>query len=154
MADDLYQELILEYSKKQNNRGSLGAQAEHAHLRNPFCGDDIQLWVEFDGEKVKDVKFSGYGCLISQAAASMMADMAKGKTVEEVAQLSSDFRSLIKGEISDEAEERIGDLIALGGVRKAPARIRCAYLAFEALEQLLKDKVKNAILQEEPAGED
>lgn len=140
MGDELYQELILEHSRSQNNRGALGEGAAHCHLRNPFCGDDIQLWIDFDGEQIKELKFSGYGCMISQAAASMMAEVAQGKTLAEVQQLAKDFQLLMRGQASEEVEQRVGDLIALAGVRKAPARIRCAYLAFEALEQLLKEK--------------
>jgi len=141
--DDLYQELILDHSRRETNRGALGAGACHTHLRNPFCGDDIKLWVQFDGDRIRKVRFSGMGCLISQAAASMMAELAEGRTLEQVQQLSHDFRTLLDGRAHEDVHDRIGDLVALGGVRRVPARIRCALLAFEALERLVGEEIKS-----------
>jgi len=132
MFDDLYQEIILDHSRRPQHRGALGEEASHTHLHNPFCGDDIHLWLEFDGERVKKIRFSGMGCLISQAAASMMSELIEGKSVSEAEQVSQDFHKLLHGAEEQARSERIGDLVALGGVRRVPARIRCALLAFES----------------------
>ena len=140
MFEDLYDELILDHSNSPRNRGALGDGAHQAHLHNPLCGDEIKLSVSFDGEKLSDIKFDGVGCAISQAAASMMTELVQGATIEELQSLANDFSELLKGNASDATREKLGELAALEGVKNYPLRIRCAYLVFEALERILKDR--------------
>lgn len=139
MEDDLYQELIIEHAKHPKNRGELGAQSKQVSLNNPLCGDEITIFVSVTGGKIQDIKFSGQGCMISQAAASMLSDRVIGQPVESVEAVKQLFQALIQGrEMPEQAESELGDLSALKGIQKYPVRFRCALLPFEALEKALK----------------
>lgn len=139
--DDLYQELILDHYRKPRNRGPLEKPDRSVELNNPLCGDMISVDLKLAGDRVEDVHFHGQGCSISQASASMMTVLLKGKTVAEAAALTKDFKAMMRGEGSFEAAaERIGDLVALSGVMKFPARIKCATLAWNALQLALEGK--------------
>ncbi len=136
---DLYQQVILDHSRQPRNFGELGAEAVHVHGDNPSCGDEIDLWVHFgeDG-KVADIRFSGQGCAISQASASMMTVKVKGKPRAHVEELLTSFRGLVLGQDLPE-NEALGELQLLEGVQKFPQRVKCAMLAWRALEQALGD---------------
>lgn len=141
--DDLYQELILDHSKRPRNFGELdGCDCVHVHGDNPSCGDEIDLHVRFGPEKVEEIKFTGSGCAISQASASMMTLKLKGKERGEAERLMRLFHDQVAG-TPDEAvgpgPRELGDLNVLSGVRKFPQRVKCAMLAWRAFEQALEE---------------
>ena len=138
--DELYQEIILESSRSEANRGDLEhiADAKHELVFNPLCGDNIDLWIVVTDGKIQEVKFSGQGCAISQASASLMSDLIRGKSVDELAAVVTDFQTLLNSEPDEDCRDRLGQLVALEGVKKFPVRMRCAMLSFEALKRLLK----------------
>ena len=135
--DELYQEVLLDHSKRPRNFGEIAEGAVHVHGDNPSCGDEIHLHVRFapDGS-VEDVKFTGQGCAISQASASMMTLKLKGRSRAEAVETMHAFHGLIAGEPGEPARA-LGDLRVLGGVRKFPQRVKCAMLAWRAFEQAL-----------------
>jgi len=151
--DELYQELILDHSKRPRNFGELttdAGDAVHVHGDNPSCGDEIHLHVRFvrsgaDPEKVEEIKFTGHGCAISQASASMMTLKLKGKPRTDAERLMGLFKERITGSEQSEAAadpgpRELGDLNVLKGVRKFPQRVKCAMLAWRAFEQALQER--------------
>jgi nitrogen fixation NifU-like protein len=142
--EDLYREIILDHYRSPRNRGELPVPpALHAEGHNPLCGDEVDVYLQLDGDTVGDVKVNGQGCSISQSSASMMSQAVKGKTVPEVRALVKRFKGLmsIPGEDGDAEEPDLdvplGDLEALQGVVKFPVRIKCATLAWNTLTQAL-----------------
>ena len=138
---DLYQEIILEHNKSPRNFKRLEQPAHRAEGYNPLCGDRCQVYIEMDGDAIKEITFQGSGCAISRASASMMTQMVKGKSKEEAAKLFEQFHDLVTGEKS--AEEKAGELGKLkvfSGVSKFPARVKCATLAWHTLQSALADK--------------
>lgn len=136
----LYQELILDHYRRPRNKGTLANADASVEMKNPLCGDEICLQVAFDGDTVSDLKFSGRGCSISQASASMMTQMIKGKPREEIDQIRNQFRDLLLGEPNARPDEKLGALRSLSGVTKFPARVKCALLAWNALETALAER--------------
>ena len=136
--EELYQEVILDHSRKPRNFGELADAAVRVHGDNPACGDEIHLGVKFgpDGS-LQDIKFSGHGCAISQASASMMTMKLKGKSRDETMSMLHAFHNLVTTEAND-APKTLGDLRLMKGVRKFPQRVKCAMLAWRALEQALQ----------------
>ena len=136
--EELYQEVILDHSRRPRNFGELADAAVRVHGDNPSCGDEIDLGVKFGADgSVDEIKFSGHGCAISQASASMMTAKLKGKSRDEASSMLRAFESMILGNGND-APQRLGDLRLLAGVRKFPQRVKCAMLAWRALEQALQ----------------
>jgi nitrogen fixation NifU-like protein len=136
--DDLYRRVIMDHYQKPRNRGKLDeAEGLIINLNNPTCGDSISLSLKLEEGKVVDAKFLGEGCSISMSSASMMTEAVKGKTVEEALALSQVFSDMMQGKEIDESYD-LGDIEALQGVAKFPARIKCATLAWKALEQGIK----------------
>ncbi|GLV13530.1 iron-sulfur cluster assembly scaffold protein NifU [Alicyclobacillus hesperidum] len=131
--DDLYRQVIMDHYQHPRNQGQLADDAIAVDLRNPSCGDEIRLQMLVEDGVVKDVRFRGSGCSISMASASMMTDAIKGKTISEALHLAHTFRGMMKGEPADLDE--LGELESLQGVSKFPARIKCATLAWQALER-------------------
>lgn len=135
--EELYQQLIIDHFKKPRCYGQLENPSAQCALYNPLCGDRISLSISLNGGKVNEIAFSGHGCSISQAAASMMSELLKGKSIEEVKELSRLYQSMIKGEKSGDELVVLGDSVALQGVRKFSARIKCAMLAWEAVDRAI-----------------
>jgi nitrogen fixation NifU-like protein len=133
----LYQEMILDHYRRPRNKGTLENADASVEMKNPLCGDEITLQVAFDGGSVSDLKFSGRGCSISQASASMMTQLVKGKRKEEIDAIRKQFRELMLGDSSAADDPRLGSLRALSGVARFPARVKCALLAWNALESAL-----------------
>jgi nitrogen fixation protein NifU and related proteins len=133
--DDLYRQVILDHYQHPRNQGELDG-AVSVDLRNPSCGDEITLQLLLDGDVVKDVRFRGSGCSISMSSASMMTEAVKGRTVDEALELMDLYRGMVKG--VDVDTEKLGDLEALQGVSKFPARFKCATLAWNAFEKAMK----------------
>ena len=136
----LYQEMILDHYRRPRNKGALEKADATVEMKNPLCGDEITLQVAFEGNCVCDLRFSGRGCSISQASASMMTQLVKGKSGEEIDSLRKQFRDLMLGNASTADESRLGSLRALSGVARFPARVKCALLAWNALETALAQK--------------
>ena len=138
----LYQELILDHYRKPRNKGALEGATRSAVMKNPLCGDEVALHVKVEGDKLSDVRFSGRGCSISQASASMMTQLVKGKSANEIAELRTTFRDLVMGTTpgDDKATGKLGSLRALAGVSRFPARVKCALLAWNALETAMSDQ--------------
>ncbi|GIO23707.1 Fe-S cluster assembly sulfur transfer protein SufU [Oceanobacillus sp. J11TS1] len=131
--DTLYRQVIMDHYKNPRNRGSLEKESVTVDMNNPTCGDRIQLQLDVQDGIVKDAKFQGEGCSISMASASMMTQAIKGMEVEEALHMSEDFSKMMLGEEID--SEEMGDIEALQGVSKFPARIKCATLAWKAMEK-------------------
>ncbi len=130
--DELYQEVIMDHYARPRNKGRLEHPDIDRELANPVCGDVIRVQVALDGGRVGDVRFSGKGCSISQASASMMTELIKGRTLDEARGLIERFLAMMKGEPGDYGALR--DLQALQGVSRYPVRIKCATLAWHVLE--------------------
>ena len=151
--EDLYREIILDHYRNPRNRGELPVPpSTRVEGFNPLCGDEIVVYLDVDGDVVRDVRIGGQGCSISQSSASMMSAAVKGKTLDEVRALSRAFKALMSihesrlegdGDGDDLAAElegvRLGDLEALQGVVKFPVRIKCATLAWTTLAQALDE---------------
>lgn len=136
--EELYQELILEHARHPRNLGDLPAADRHVHGNNPMCGDEITLHVKFgpDGG-VEDVRFTGNGCSICMASASLLTQKVKAQSAAGAAALAKAFSAMLLSEQEITPDPRLGDLRALAGVRKFPLRVKCATLAWHALEQAL-----------------
>jgi nitrogen fixation NifU-like protein len=134
--DDLYQEVILNHYKNRRNRGTLDAPTIAVDHNNPLCGDQMHLEVLIDGDHLVDVAYTGDGCSISQASASMMSEVVKGQSTAEALTLVEHFRRVMHG-AEEPDEDRLGDAVALGGVAKFPARIKCALLSWMALKDAI-----------------
>lgn len=137
----LFQELILDHYRKPRNKGVLENPSVTISMHNPVCGDEIELFLEMDGERVRAVRFAGHGCSISQSSASMMTQATGGRSVPDLHELIALFKSLMHGSPAAATDRRLGDLRALQGVAKFPVRIKCALLAWNALEEALKTYV-------------
>lgn len=138
--EELYQQVILDHSKRPRNYGPLEGPAVHVQGDNPSCGDEIQLHVRFGAEgSVEDIRFTGVGCAISQASASMMTLKLKGKPRADAEALLRAFTRIVTTEEETEAPRQLGDLRLLAGVRKFPQRVKCAMLAWRAFEQALEE---------------
>lgn len=130
----LYQEVILDHYKNPHNYGSLPG-ARLIHEENPSCGDQIDLQLIVENNRIQAIKFTGQGCAISRASASMMTDVVEGKTVDEAQHLIAEFQEMLVN--GTETPDELGDLEALQGVRQFPVRVKCATLAWHALQALL-----------------
>jgi nitrogen fixation protein NifU and related proteins len=133
LLDQLYKELILEHYKHPRNKGVLENSLMEEGI-NPSCGDEVKLFLNVKDNVVREVKFIGEGCAISQASASMMTEVIKGKSLEDVAALTRHFKAMIHGEAP---ADELGDLKMLQGISKLHARVKCATLAWVTLEQAL-----------------
>jgi nitrogen fixation NifU-like protein len=127
----LYQEIILDHYRKPRNKGE---------MKNPLCGDEITLHVRFGENSIEDLGFSGRGCSISQASASMMTQILKGQPLESADVLRNRFRDMVMGDATAADDSSLGSLRALSGVARFPARVKCALLAWNALETALEGR--------------
>jgi nitrogen fixation protein NifU and related proteins len=133
IAESMYQELILEHYKHPQGRGLREPYDTEVHHVNPTCGDEVTMRVKVDGDQVLDVSYDGQGCSISQAAASVLHELATGATVETTLAVVDEFTRLMQGRGQVEANEDVlGDAVAFAGVAKFPARVKCALLAWMA----------------------
>ncbi len=144
--DELYREVILDHYRNPRNRTPIAASDAHADGHNPLCGDEVSIDVHFEDGKVVDVSVVGRGCSISQSSGSMMSEAIKGKTREEIEELTARFKAMMDidaagdaGLDPDRPGAALGDLEALQGVRKFPVRIKCANLAWTTLAEALQN---------------
>jgi nitrogen fixation NifU-like protein len=138
----LYQQLILDHYRNPRNKGDLPEKTVEIHMANPVCGDEIRLQLRVEDDRILDARHVGHGCSISQAAVSMMTNLIKGKELSEAEALARRFTDMMHGDEEPARDEEMGDLRALQGVSKFPVRIKCALLAFDALQEAIK-KTRN-----------
>ncbi|HUI31297.1 MAG TPA: SUF system NifU family Fe-S cluster assembly protein [Candidatus Acidoferrales bacterium] len=143
---DLFTEIILDHYQHPHNHGVIEDATQNSRGYNESCGDDIEITVLVKNGIVEDAKFSGAGCSISQASASIMTDLVKGKSLDEVRRIAEKFYAMVKGAQSENGNEsdveELGDAVALRGVSKFPVRVKCATLSWHTLEEAFKTKEK------------
>ncbi len=146
--DDLYKEIILDHYRSPRNQGELEPPAHRCEGFNPLCGDEVIVFVSLINQKIEEIKIGGQGCSISQASASMMTEIIKGKSVSEAEEIIHAFKEMmdiyeseLSGKETDGTSSSIdlGDLEALQGVVKYPVRIKCATLAWNTLTQSINE---------------
>ena len=129
--NELYQEVILDHSRKPRNFHVLPGANRSAEGNNPLCGDRFRVFLKLENDVIKEISFQGSGCAISKASASMMTDQLKGKTVDEAEKLFAQYQQMIMTGPVD--EEAMGKLRAFSGVRQFPMRVKCAILSWHAM---------------------
>lgn len=137
--DTLYRQVIMDHYKNPRNKGVLDDSSLTINMNNPTCGDRIQLSLKIENGIVVDAKHEGEGCSISMSSASMMTQAIKGKKTEDALKLAQTFSDMMQGKDVD-TDEDLGDIEALHGVCKFPARIKCATLAWKAMEKGIEEK--------------
>ncbi|HEY1266934.1 MAG TPA: SUF system NifU family Fe-S cluster assembly protein [Candidatus Binatia bacterium] len=142
---DLYQETILDHNKRPRNFKKLENANRSADGYNPLCGDKVKVYLRVEDGRVQDLSFEGSGCAISKASASVMTESLKGKSVEEVETIFRRFRDLVMGKAGD--ADDLGKLVVFSGVCEFPTRVKCATLAWHALQAALQDS-KGAVSTE------
>jgi nitrogen fixation protein NifU and related proteins len=139
---ELYQDIILDHGRHPRNFRPIEQPTHTAKGHNPLCGDRVTVYLTIDGDKIADISFEGRGCAISTAAASLMTEVLKGKTLAEAQALFAQFRAKVTGgkvgAVAEELEEDAERLDPLTGVKAYPARVKCATLPWHAFEAALK----------------
>ena len=134
---ELYQQVILDHNKNPRNFHQMADATRHVEGYNPLCGDHYTIFVRTEGDKIEDVSFTGNGCAISKASASVMSSTVKGKSKEETENLFHTFHRLVTGDASGLSAADLGRLAAFSGVSEFPARVKCATLAWHTLKSAL-----------------
>ena len=138
---DLYQEVILDHNKNPRNFREIENADKHADGNNPLCGDKIKVYAMVEDDIVTDVAFTGSGCAISKASASIMTQTLKGKTVKDAEILFDEFHKMVTGKLDIESDENnLGKLRIFAGVLEFPARVKCASLSWHTINAALHDK--------------
>lgn len=142
-VDDLYREVILDHFKSPRNQGKLHSPSVSNQGANPLCGDEIEISALLSKGVIEDLKFEGHGCAISQASASMMTEVVKGKTIEEALAITARFKGMLipdgQKEGADTKPIDLGDLEALEGVKRYAARVKCATLSWNTFAEALQN---------------
>lgn len=146
MVHDLYQEIILDHSKRPRNCHPMDDANRKAEGYNPLCGDKLKLFLKMENDVVKDVSFVGSGCAISTASASLMTESMKGKTREEALRAMEKFHDLLTTD--SPVTQELGKLVVFCGVRDYPARVKCATLAWHTLKSALNGAVEEPVSTE------
>jgi nitrogen fixation NifU-like protein len=150
---ELYQDIILDHGRKPRNFHKMEHPSHFAHGHNPLCGDRVTVFLEIEGDKIKDVSFEGRGCAISTASASLMTEVLKGKTLAEAEELFKAFHAEVTGgdipPVEDKLQDDFDRLAPLEGVKAYPTRVKCATLAWHAFEAALKDGAVGATVKTE-----
>jgi len=137
MLNDLYRQTIIDHNKRRRNYCELqGEDVIKVHYKNPTCGDVMTLYIRLENDRIKDVSFLGEGCSISMASSSMMTELIKGKSLEDVASLRNHAEKLIR--TGETANSDLGDWLSLEGVHKLKARHNCALMPWQAYDKMLK----------------
>ena len=139
--EDLYKEVILDHYRTPRNKGRLDPHDIALERNNPLCGDELELFLKFDGETLEGIAFEGKGCSISQASASMMTEKVKALSVKDAGEMAESIKRMMAGE-EDGSVEELGDLVSLKGVVKYPVRIKCALLSWNTLLEALEESGK------------
>ena len=147
MVHELYQETILDHSKRPRNCHAMADADRKAEGFNPLCGDKLKLYVKMDGDIVRDASFEGSGCAISTASASLMTESLKGKSRQEALKLLDKFHELLTTDTP--VSKDLGKLVVFCGVRDYPARVKCATLAWHTLKSALTADVPEPVVTTE-----
>ena len=140
---ELYQELIIDHSKRPRNFRVLESANRKAEGYNPLCGDKVTVYVDMDGDRLTNIGFEGKGCAISTASASVMTETIKGKSLAEVEALFEVFHNLVTGKPPAGGKTpELGKLAVFSGVSEFPARVKCATLVWHTLHAALKDSAE------------
>lgn len=137
----LYQELIIDHGTHPRNCGSLANANKHAEGFNPLCGDKVHLYLQITNQEIEKASFTGAGCAISVASASLMTEALIGKTLNEALTLAQAFKALLTSEQQPTLLD-LGKLAAFAGVKAFPARVKCATLAWHTLEAAIEEEAK------------
>ena len=156
MSDDLrelYQDIILDHGRHPRNFHALEHPTHLARGHNPLCGDRVTIFLVIEGERIADVSFEGRGCAISTAAASLMTEVLKGKSIEEARRLFAQFHAKVTGTPAEELPEALQEdaerLEPLTGVKAYPVRVKCATLPWHAFEAALKSGIDGVTVKTE-----
>jgi nitrogen fixation NifU-like protein len=140
---DLYQDVVMDHKRAPRHFGTLPEATHRARGRNPSCGDDVQVALDVAQGRIRDIRFSGQGCAICIASASLMSEAVHGQELDFARGLQQRFRGVLTGAIEPE-DAALGKLVSLAGVRNYPSRIKCALLGWHALMQALDEKPAHA----------
>jgi nitrogen fixation NifU-like protein len=143
---DLYQEVILDHCKHPRNFRELPACTCSAQGRNPLCGDQLKLYLQLDGDVIRDASFVGSGCCISKASASLLTESIKGRKTSEVQPMFDKVHDMV---MTGEMKSDVGKLAVFAGVHKFPARVKCAILAWHALLSAVKGQGERPVTTED-----
>ena len=146
---DLYAEVVMDHNRRPRNLKRIEGADRTAEGFNPLCGDQISLFVDLgEGESIEDIGYTAMGCAISKAAASMMSEAVKGRSLHDARRVVSEFRRLLTTDVGDDFDyDLLGDLEILEGVSNYPTRIKCATLPLHTLASALDDD-KSAVSTE------
>ncbi len=133
---ELYQSVILDHNRKPRNFGELPGASHDAHGKNPLCGDEVHVELVMDGDIIRNVRFTGHGCAISKASASLMTAAVKGMSRVEAEALFERFHALVLGQGGSD-DKNLGQLVVFSGVSRFPVRVKCASLAWHTLKAAL-----------------
>jgi len=136
--EELYKEVILDHYRTPRNKGRLDPHDVKLERNNPLCGDEIELFVKFEGETLAGISFDGKGCSISQASASMMSERVQDLSVKDATELAETIKAMMAGEEEGDPDV-LGDLVSLKGVVKYPVRIKCALLGWNTLVEAIEE---------------
>jgi nitrogen fixation NifU-like protein len=139
--DELYKEVILDHYRDPRNKGRVDPHDIALERNNPLCGDELELFLRFDGDTLEAVGFEGKGCSISQASASMMTEKIQSIPIKDAVTLADSIKKMMAGEEEGDHDE-LGDLVSLKGVVKYPVRIKCALLSWNTLLEALEESGK------------
>lgn len=137
---DLYQQVIIDHSQHPHNCCVCESANHIKDGYNPLCGDKLTLYVKEENGVITDASFQGSGCAIFMASASMMTDVIKGKTVEEIKKIYQDFHVLVTSGDMTEIPKEVGKLAVFAGVSEFPLRVKCATLPWHTLKEIMNDK--------------
>lgn len=137
--NSLYSEIIMEHNRSTHNKGTLENPTVSERGYNPSCGDDLNIDFILEDEIIKDAKFKGYGCAISQASTSIMIDLVKGLTIKEAMGLTAIFLRMIQKDATDVEIEKLEEAVAFQNISNMPARVKCAVLPWHTLKESLKN---------------
>ena len=156
--DSMYQQIILDHYKRPQHRGLQEEFDAEVHHVNPTCGDEVTLRVSLDGDRVKELSWTGEGCSISQASTSVMSGLVVGKPIDEALQLQQKFLALMQSqgqaELTDADEDELDDAVAFEGVSKYPARVKCALLGWMAMKSAVAEAGwRDGTMDSDDAGE-
>ncbi len=135
--EQLYQDMIIDHNKNPRQFKVLDEASNRSHGLNPLCGDDYWVYVDLKDNIIADISFQGDGCAISKSSGSLMTSTLRGKTIEEAVRLKDSFLNLVTKDTTDEEKKQLGRLAVFEGVKKFPARVKCAALVWRALEDAL-----------------
>lgn len=142
-ARALYQQVIVAHNRTPHNLGAMEDATHSAEGNNPLCGDHFTVYARLDGDQIAAVSYTGSGCAISKASASLMSDALAGKTLEEARALHASLEAMMAGNPEDPVnDEQLHDLAALSGVRAYPVRKKCADLPWKTLLEMLREDAR------------